>query len=359
MFKWLTRQLDNLLSPSLDWIQVEITTHCNAACIYCPHTLLKNRWPNKHMEISLFRKLIPFLKYTNMVYLQGWGEPLLNNDIFEMIRICKKHGKCVGFTTNGMLLTEDVIRRLVSLELDIIGVSLAGTTAATHNQIRKGTDFNQLVDNLELLRKIKAENKTRAPEVHLAYLMLRSNFHELKEIAAIAKKTEAQQVIAANLTLIIDPKLSAEALFNDTGRGDYYGITLEKIKGKAARENIIFEYHGPGLDNASLCCRENVRHACIINVEGEVVPCVFADPVLCKKRNPGDEPPCYIFKGESYPLKGPSFGNIETESLTRIWDKKDYFKFRDLFNREPTKNSEQILSEMPQCCVACYKRLKV
>jgi MoaA/NifB/PqqE/SkfB family radical SAM enzyme len=358
MFQWLKRQLDKLVSPTLDWIQVEVTTHCNAACIYCPHTLLRDRWTSKRMPMSLFRKLIPFLKYTDMVYLQGWGEPLLNNDIFEMIRICKNHGKRVGFTTNGMLLAEDAIRTLVDLDLDIIGISLAGVTAATHNQIRKGTDFNKLVDNLELLRAIKAETKTRSPQVHLAYLMLRSNFHELKEIIALAKKTEAQQVVASNLTLIVDPKLSAEAIFNDTGRTDYYGITLEKIKNKAARENIIFDYHGPGLDNASLCCRENVRYACVINVEGEVVPCVLADPVLCKRLKPGDDTvPSYIFKGQSYSLSGLSFGNIQTESLTRIWNKKDYTAFRGLFNPKTTNKPEQILSEMPKCCVACYKRL--
>ena len=161
----------------MDWVQVEVTTLCNGACIYCPHTLMGKGWTNKQMPIDLFHKLVPFLRYTDLVYLQGWGEPLLNNDIFEMIRICKDRGKRTGFTTNGMLLTEDTIRKLVDLELDIIGISLAGTTAPTHNQIRKGTDFNKLVSNLELLCKIKAERKTHLPAVHLAYLMLRSNFH--------------------------------------------------------------------------------------------------------------------------------------------------------------------------------------
>jgi len=51
---------------------------------------------------------------------------------------------------------EDTIQKLVDSELDIIGISLAGTTAPNHNQIHKGTDFNKLVSNLELLCKIKA-----------------------------------------------------------------------------------------------------------------------------------------------------------------------------------------------------------
>ena len=358
MFKWFKKQLDKIGSPTLDWVQVEVTTHCNGACIYCPHTLMKNHWTGKQMSIDLFHKLLPFLKYTDMVYLQGWGEPLLNNDIFEMIRICKDRGKRTGFTTNGMLLTEETIRKLVDLELDIIGISLAGTTAPTHNQIRKGSDFNKLVSNLELLCKIKAERKTHIPAVHLAYLMLRSNFHELKEILPLAKRVGAKQIVASNMTLIIEPKLSAEAIFNDTKQINYYNSILKEIKDKAASENIIFDYHGPGLDDASLRCRENILHACVINVEGEVVPCVLIDPVLCENREPGDRnPPCYIFKGQSFPIRGISFGNIQNESLTHIWNKKEYSEFREFFNPNITRSPEQILPEMPQCCITCYKRL--
>jgi MoaA/NifB/PqqE/SkfB family radical SAM enzyme len=328
--------------------------------------------------MELFNELVPFLKYVDLVYLQGWGEPLLNKDFFEMVRICKDRGKRIGFTTNGMLLTEDTIRTLVDLQLDIIGVSLAGITAKTHNQIRKGSDFNKVISRLELLRKIKAEKKTQDPAVHLAYLMVRSNFHELKEILPLAKRTGAKQVVASNLTLIIDPKLSAEAIFNDTARTDYYRNALDEIKNRAASEKIVFDYHGPGLDDASLCCRENVCRACVINVEGEVVPCVFTNPVLSpltptlsptgervgvRGRKPQlnehmhGKPGHYTFKDESIPIRAMSFGNIGNESLTRIWNKKEYARFRALFDPGTRRKPVQILSEMPQSCVKCYKRL--
>ena len=359
MFAWVRKQLDKIGSPNLDWVQVEITTHCNGSCIYCPNNVMRQSWANRHMPIQLFCKLVPFLRHTDLVYLQGWGEPLLNNDLFEMLRICKDNGKRVGFTTNGMLLKEDTIRTLIDLNLDIIGISLAGTNAETHNRIRKGTDFSKIISHLETLGKIKAIKKTRGPAVHLAYLMLKSNFHELREILPLAKRIGAKQIVASNLALIVDPKLSAEAIFNDTVNTHYYRDTLEEIKDKAASENIIFDYHGPGLDDDSLCCRENVRHACVINVEGEVVPCVLTDPVLCENRELGDDKPRhYIFKDQSFPLRAMSFGNISNESLTRIWNKKEYTRFRALFDPNAVKKPEQILSKMPQCCVKCYKRLE-
>jgi len=36
MFEWVKRQLEKIASPTLDWVQVEVTTYCNGACIYFP-----------------------------------------------------------------------------------------------------------------------------------------------------------------------------------------------------------------------------------------------------------------------------------------------------------------------------------
>jgi len=358
MLQWVKTQLNKIGSPTLDWVQVEVTTHCNAACIYCPHTLLKNRWTSRHMPLELFQQLIPFLKYTDLVYLQGWGEPLLNKDFFKMVRICKDRGKRVGFTTNGMLLTEDTLRKLVDLELDILGISLAGTSAATHDKIRKKTRFNEIVRHLERLGRTKREKKSPVPAVHLAYLMLTSNFHDLEPIVAFAKSVGAKQIVASNLTLIIDPRLSSEAIFNDTSRTDHYRIALEEIKDTAARKDLVFDYHGPGLDENSTRCRENVRHACVINVRGDVGPCVLTNAVLGSSLEcPDRQPTHYTFKNRRLPIRAMSFGNIGHETLTRIWNKEKYMRFRKLFEPQVSRSAKDVLAEMPQCCVNCYKRL--
>ena len=348
MLNWIKRQVDKLDSPALDWVQVEVTTHCNGLCVYCPHTLMHDRWTSRHMLLERFMELVPFLKHTDLIYLQGWGEPLLHPHFLEMVRICKDHGKHVGFTTNGMFLTEDTARTLVDMQLDIVAVSLAGTTPATHNRVRKGTDLDQIMSRLEQLGTIKAEQNSQTPAVHLAYMMFRSNFHELHQILPLAKRVGAKQVVASNLALIIDPGLAREALFHDTETMNAYRKALEEIKERAFSESIIFDYHGPDLDDDSLRCRENVHRACVINVDGEVVPCVFTNPVLSSH---------YIFEGESLPLRSLSFGNIHNESLTHIWNKQEYAAFRELFDPATMKNPERIRQAMPECCIKCYKRL--
>jgi MoaA/NifB/PqqE/SkfB family radical SAM enzyme len=358
MLDWLKKQREQLISPILDWVQVEVTSHCNAACIYCPHTLAKGNWHSGHFPLTLFHDLLPSLGHTNLVFLQGWGEPLLHPDLFEMVRLCKNREKTVGFTTNGMLLNKENIHTIIDLQVDILGVSFAGTTPSTHNRIRKGTDFDTVVAALEYLRRTKAEKKSTKPAVHLAYIMLTSNFDELITITSLAKKVGAEQVVASNLTLIQEPALFQEALFNDPQHLYEYSRTLAGIKKEAASCNIRFAYRGIALDETSCVCPENVCRACVINVTGEAGPCVFTNPIL--SGSPGkeaDKRTMAIFKTQSIPLETFSFGNIDNTGLSRIWQSKKYWKFRNLFDPDTALSPKEILAGMPPSCKTCYKRL--
>lgn len=358
MFTWLKKQKEQILSPILDCVQIEVTTCCNAACIYCPHTLARERWQSTHFPLTLFHGLLPSLSHTNLVFLQGWGEPLLHPDFFEMVRLCKKRNKMVGFTTNGLLLNKEIIHTIVDLKVDILGVSFAGTTPSTHNRIRKGTDFDTVVAALKCLRRIKAERKTTKPVVHLAYIMLASNFDELSRITRLAKKVGAEQVVASNLTLIQEPQLFQEALFNYPQRLNEYSRILAEIKNEAADNNILFAYRGPGLDEASCVCPENICRSCVINVTGEVGPCVFTNPILSgSSGKAAGKQMVAIFKDQPIPLETFSFGNIKNTGFTRIWQSKKYWKFRSLFDPATKLSAREILAGMPPSCKTCYKRL--
>jgi hypothetical protein len=52
--------------PNLDWIQVEISSYCNANCIYCPHFAYRINWQNRHLPIDAFRNLILLFEKRNL-----------------------------------------------------------------------------------------------------------------------------------------------------------------------------------------------------------------------------------------------------------------------------------------------------
>jgi MoaA/NifB/PqqE/SkfB family radical SAM enzyme len=350
----MAKILDKVGSPELDWIQVEVTSRCNAACIYCPQPLLDKK---QHMPFGLFKRLLPYLGYTNLVYLQGWGEPLLNPDLFAMIRACKAKGKRVGFTTNGMLLNEETICRLVDLETDILSVSLAGTSPSTHNRIRKGADLVKIIENLERLQRIKAQKGTMRPALHFAYLMLAENFHELQEVVGLAKRLGAEQIVCSNMTLIIHETLRPEALFSRQEKQLHFVGVLDAIAEKARRENLLFAYRSPVLQKQSAHCSENICYSCVVSVTGEVSPCVFTSPTLSQTDGQNcTKPLLHIFQNHPAPCYSLSFGNIGEESLTRIWNKKEYHRFRRFHDPDIRKTGIDALP-VPQSCMSCYNSM--
>ena len=354
MFKRLKHILNRVGSPELDWVQVEVTSHCNAKCVYCPNSLIARK---RHMPLGLFKALLPYLVYTDLVYLQGWGEPLLNQSIFEMISECKKKGKRVGFTTNGMLLNDENTRKLVDLDLDIVCVSLAGTNPHTHNRIRKGTDFLKIISNIERLETLKAIKGRSKPSVHVAYLMMNSNFDEISKLVELSKSLDVKELVASNLTLIIDPVLWSEALFNIPEKYSYYIEKLEELAKAAQQSDLSFAYHRPVLEGELKSCSENVTNSCVIGVDGDVSPCVFMLPTLSQPSDIDNPKPMgHIFKEKPVALSSLSFGNIGTNSLTRIWNQKEYLLFRQFF--EYDKPSIMSISA-PQNCLSCYKGLVI
>jgi MoaA/NifB/PqqE/SkfB family radical SAM enzyme len=352
VFEWISRKLDEVSSPELDWVQVEVTTHCSGSCLYCPRGVLKSTWQGRHMPLALFRRLLPSLGNTELVFLQGWGEPMMHPDLFEMVRLCRERKKRAGFTTNGMLLTGDSLSRLIDLDLDILAVSLAGTRAGTHDRLRRGTDFARIVSSLDLLAREKARRKTDRPALHLAYLMLASNFRELEDIVGLAARVGANQVVASNLTLILDDALFDQALFNDKARIRGCEETLERIRQEASVREIVFDYHGPGLDRDRARCSENVPRAAVVSVDGDVVPCVFTDPALGSGRGPLR----YRFEDGWFGLSPMAFGNVRQKSFSRIHRSTAYRKFRNLFD-SGSAAARDAMKRMPACCARCYKRL--
>ena len=167
------RPLADLFLPFLNWVQVELTSHCNAECVYCPHAVCKRSWHAGHMPLEAFKKLAPAFRRTRLVYLQGWGEPLLHPQFFEMVRIARECGCQVGTTTNGMLCTGDVPERMVEEGLSTLGFSLAGRDES-QDAIRRGTRLQAV---LQAMRQVDAAKKrlgSSVPDIHVAYIWLRS-----------------------------------------------------------------------------------------------------------------------------------------------------------------------------------------
>jgi MoaA/NifB/PqqE/SkfB family radical SAM enzyme len=79
---------------------------------------------------------IQYLRYT------GCGEPLLHPRLFEMLEVAVQGAGCqVSLTTNGTLLGEQAVERLLATGVDAVDISLDAFTPETYAKIRVKGDL--------------------------------------------------------------------------------------------------------------------------------------------------------------------------------------------------------------------------
>ena len=329
--------LDHLTLPQLDWIQVEVSSHCNALCAYCPRTVHRRAWRNRTMPLRDFERLAPAFAKAGMVHLQGWGEPFLNPEILAMIRLARKAGCAVGTTTNGTLLDDRLIGELVASGIDMLAVSLAGIDER-NDAIRQGARLQQVLDALRRLDEAKAFARSSTPALHVAHLLLRSRLADIEGFADFYAPLPVSQVVVCTLDFVPCPELADEVIAPATA--DEYGALRWRLDAakealRAHGKELHYRLRQPGATLGP--CTENVGRSLFVSVTGAVSPCVFTNLPLPAQPLPDET--------AAAPYCHRSFGNIHDASVGRIWRSGDYRAFRAAFRA----------GRVPAGCVDCPK----
>ena len=329
--------LAGLCRRKLDWLQLAVTSHCNASCAYCPHTIYRRHWQSRHLSLSTFQRLLPDLKKVNLVYLQGWGEPFLNPDFFTYVSLAKQAGCQVGTTTNATLLTEKTIIRIVESGIDILAFSLAGI-GETHDTWRQGTSYQKVLEAIRSLQACKRRLGQVNPRVHIAYMLLRSGLSDLDKLPGELQGLGISQVVISTLDLVTAPELEKESLANlIEPEGIEVSHRLEKLADNGTRSNLNIHYPHLSIPSPKKDCPENVLRAAVISSDGDVSPCVYTNvPTLAGN---------YYIGGESHKIQSMFFGNVKDHSFREIWRQPEYRCFRRSWQQD----------NLPQNCCNCLK----
>ena len=305
--------------------QIEVTSRCNIKCVMCPVTVLADRWPRRDMRWETFEGIARAFEHATWVYLQGWGEPLLHRRIFDMIARAKSAGCRVGFTTNGSRLTQRTGERLLELGLDLLAVSIAGATAATHEAIRVGSDFARLTENLRRFLRLRGERSSATPKVEVFFLMTRTNLAELPRAVELAAALRADELVATNLDYVITPALDELRAYAPAPPGQAFLEAMENAQAAAARCGIAFRPYR--LESREMAvCDLNPLKILFVSADGRVSPCVYTSLA-------GQPEIPRFFDGRSANVPALHFGNIGEKPLAEIWDCPEYRAFRQQFVR--------------------------
>lgn len=324
--------------PSLDWVQVEVSSYCNAECIYCPHTVYRKKWQNRYLPINAFRSLESAFRKANLAYLQGWGEPFTHPQFFEMLKLAKKAGCRVGTTTNGTLLNRDLIEKLIGEGLDVIGFSLVGTDEK-NDVIRKGTHIKSVLNCVEEIHRAKQKYGSDTPAVHIAYMLLNSGLDDLDRLPGFFEQLSADQAVVSSLSFVADPALEAESRLA-SGEEDYLELKrrLVHVRNESAARGVDVHFHTVLPGKTNFVCSENVSRALVVGSDGSVSPCVM-------KQIPVQGENYHYYRGQKYLHRNLAFGNIQQEGLNTIWNRGESRQFLRKINT----------NDSPPDCRNCMK----
>lgn len=130
-------------------VNVDPTELCNLACTHCPHPAFKksDRYEGRSLEPELNTKLVDEIASDGAGIVQvlrysSEGEPLLHTRIFEMVaEAVAKSGTRVTLTTNGTLLDEHRVERLLATGVDLVDISIDAFDPHVYAKIRVRGDL--------------------------------------------------------------------------------------------------------------------------------------------------------------------------------------------------------------------------
>ena len=152
-----------------EW-ELDTTNICQLKCPLC-HTGLGNVNRQKGtMHFDLFKKTVDEIKdYCIWLSLYSWGEPFLNKEIDKYVAYAHDANIATIISSNlNKPLTPDMAERLVKSGLDVLIVSLDGTTQDVYEVYRVGGHLDWVLNNIKLIVQKKKELGSKTPYTRVA-----------------------------------------------------------------------------------------------------------------------------------------------------------------------------------------------
>lgn len=145
--------IERLCRNGFLYIHLEPTNHCNTTCVMCPRGAMV-RAP-KLMRWETFEAVMAVVLPTDlpMVSLVGFGEPTLHRQLATMIGYIRSRrpDMIIKLTTNGSRLAPAYIDSLYLQGLDLIEISVVGTTPGSYALNMGGLELESVLNAIRYL----------------------------------------------------------------------------------------------------------------------------------------------------------------------------------------------------------------
>ncbi|MCD6386415.1 SPASM domain-containing protein [Candidatus Sumerlaeota bacterium] len=315
-------------------IWIEPTTRCNIRCITC-EKYLKPPGLDFDMEPDVYervkKQILPYVYRANLI---GLGEPLFAPLFPQMVEDCINAGVRFGYTTNGVLLTAELVEKTIKYGCNIT-LSIDGATKETFESIRRGLKFETLMEKVDLIRSALKKNKPAKFEYYWNFVAMKRNIAELPELVKMAGENGVTVLTVLNFgTTGRDDEIARETLTRHPQLAKKYFAQAQKIAEQYNMLLILPEYDfsaenqlSQNIDGLKHNTHPGTPQSMWALPEGEKFPIPYRQRCYSPWyqvyiRVNGDIWPCCMYS--TY-----SLGNLKKMDFSAIWNGKIYQQFRE------------------------------
>lgn len=185
-------------------MQFELVCGCNLRCPVCPTGRREIARPAMLMEPALFERVMEEVgPYLLTMSLWGWGEPLLHPRLREILTVARRFPVATLLSTNGQRLADARVQEAIrEAPPHHLIVALDGLTDDTNSQYRAGAQLAPALDGVRQLAEWKRRTGARLPLLHMRFIAMAHNEHELPGIEDFARQHAFDLATLRGLSII-------------------------------------------------------------------------------------------------------------------------------------------------------------
>ena len=136
-------------------IWIKVTNRCNLRCKYCYADASIDCDSSFELSVKQIKDMLEELKGKNFnkIVITG-GEPLMRNDIVEILETCAQYGK-VQLLTNGTICTHELYDKIISI-VDVIQISIDSYEEGAHDQNRGKGSYANVISTIKYISNINS-----------------------------------------------------------------------------------------------------------------------------------------------------------------------------------------------------------
>jgi pyrroloquinoline quinone biosynthesis protein E len=309
------------IAPPL-WLLAEVTYRCPLHCVFCynPVNYAANK---KELTTDEWKDVLRQARKLGAAQLGfSGGEPLVRDDLEELIGEAHQLGYYTNLITSGVGLTEARISKMKDLGLDHIQLSFQDST-------KEMNDFLSSTKTFDLKSKVAALIKKYDYPMVLNVVLHRFNLDHIGRIIEMAVEMGVEFLELANTQYYAWGEINREQLMPTREQLERAEVIVNEYRAKLGNKiKLLFVVPDYFEDKPKAC----------MNGWGSVFLAVAAD---------GSALPCHAAQS----IPGLTFPNVTQQSLHDIWYKSDAFnRFRGYeWMKEPCRTCPEKEKDFGGC----------